>query len=243
MLAAAVPGARWRRARVTAPGRRPRDLPLAGTAGPDSRNRASARSSGLTRLARPDPMGAQTTGLGEVLGRALDAGADRILAGLGGSAATDDGGAGALAALGARFLDAAGQPLPPGRRGAGRAGPGGSEPAATAPGRRGDLPDRRHRATARPARCGGRLRAAEGRGRRADRPAGNGAGPAGRVARRRPGCPGAGAAGGTGYGLAAAWGAILTPGAAELTRLAGLDRALTGSTWSSPARDDSMRPR
>ena len=32
--------------------------------------------------------------------------------------------------------------------------------------------------------------------------------------------------GGTGYGLAAAWGAVLTPGAVELGRLAGLDRAL-----------------
>jgi glycerate kinase len=41
-----------------------------------------------------------------------------------------------------------------------------------------------------------------------------------------PAAPGAGAAGGTGYGLAAAWGAALTPGAAELCRLAGLDRAL-----------------
>src|SRR5215470_11259063 len=41
-----------------------------------------------------------------------------------------------------------------------------------------------------------------------------------------PAAPGAGAAGGTGYGLAAAWGAVLAPGAAELSRLAGLDRAL-----------------
>ena len=44
-----------------------------------------------------------------------------------------------------------------------------------------------------------------------------------------PAAPGAGAAGGTGYGLAAAWGATLTPGAAELCRLAGLDRALAGA--------------
>jgi glycerate kinase len=44
-----------------------------------------------------------------------------------------------------------------------------------------------------------------------------------------PAAPGAGAAGGTGYGLAAAWGAELTPGAAELGRLAGLDRALAGA--------------
>ena len=44
-----------------------------------------------------------------------------------------------------------------------------------------------------------------------------------------PAAAGAGAAGGTGYGLAAAWGAELVPGAAELARLAGLDRALAGA--------------
>ncbi len=44
-----------------------------------------------------------------------------------------------------------------------------------------------------------------------------------------PAAPGAGAAGGTGYGLAAAWGAVFTPGAAELSRLAGLDRALAAA--------------
>ena len=44
-----------------------------------------------------------------------------------------------------------------------------------------------------------------------------------------PAAPGAGTAGGTGYGLAAAWGAALTPGAAELSRLAGLDRALANA--------------
>ena len=58
-----------------------------------------------------------------------------------------------------------------------------------------------------------------------------------------PGTPGAGAAGGTGYGLAAGWGAVLTPGAPELARLAGLDRAVTGPTWSSPARAGSTPPR
>lgn len=52
-------------------------------------------------------------GLGELLGRALDAGAGKILIGLGGSASTD-GGTGALAALGARFLEGAGDPLPSG---------------------------------------------------------------------------------------------------------------------------------
>ena len=120
VLAATVPGTVWHRARVTGPGGAPvtarwLELPAllergaqAGTAVVEL-----ARASGLPLLARPDPMGAQTIGLGELLGRALDAGVGRILVGLGGSASTD-GGTGALAALGARFLDADGEPLPPG---------------------------------------------------------------------------------------------------------------------------------
>ena len=44
-----------------------------------------------------------------------------------------------------------------------------------------------------------------------------------------PGAAGAGAAGGTGYGLAAAWGAVIIPGAPRLCQLAGLDTALAGA--------------
>ena len=51
--------------------------------------------------------------MGELIAAALDAGARHIVLGLGGSATTD-GGAGLIAALGARLLDAAGQPVPPG---------------------------------------------------------------------------------------------------------------------------------
>ncbi len=227
VLAAAVPGARWRRARVTGPGGAPvtsRWLELPGRTAVTE----LARSSGLTRLARPDPMGAQTTGLGEVLGRALDAGADRILAGLGGSAATD-GGAGALAALGARFLDAAGQPLPPG--GGALAGLARADLSQLRPPPAGGvtcltdvtaplLGPRGAAAVFGPQKGAGGAqidRLETGLARLAALLGGD------------PAAPGAGAAGGTGYGLAAAWGAILTPGAAELTRLAGLDRALTGS--------------
>jgi glycerate 2-kinase len=72
-----------------------------------------ASSSGLPLMDRPDPLGASTYGLGQVMAAALDAGAPRLLVGLGGSASTD-GGTGMLAALGARFLDARGEPLPPG---------------------------------------------------------------------------------------------------------------------------------
>ncbi|MEV5342064.1 glycerate kinase [Streptomyces sp. NPDC052676] len=74
-----------------------------------------AEASGLQRL--PEgvfaPLTASTYGSGELLRAALDAGARTIVFGVGGSATTD-GGAGMLAALGARFLDADGAPVPPG---------------------------------------------------------------------------------------------------------------------------------
>ncbi|MER5883138.1 glycerate kinase [Streptomyces sp. NPDC001941] len=56
---------------------------------------------------------ATTYGSGELLRAALDAGARTIVFGVGGSATTD-GGAGMLAALGARILDADGNPVGPG---------------------------------------------------------------------------------------------------------------------------------
>ncbi|MET7809439.1 glycerate kinase [Streptomyces sp. NPDC005395] len=74
-----------------------------------------AEASGLQRL--PEgvlaPLTSSTYGSGEVLRAALDAGARTIVFGVGGSATTD-GGAGMLAALGARFLDADGEPVAPG---------------------------------------------------------------------------------------------------------------------------------
>jgi glycerate 2-kinase len=59
------------------------------------------------------PLTATTYGSGELLAAALDAGARTIVFGVGGSATTD-GGAGMLAALGARFLDRDGKPVGPG---------------------------------------------------------------------------------------------------------------------------------
>ena len=109
-IAAAVPGAVLRSAGdVTGPDGRPTaahwlDLPD-GTAVIEL-----ADSSGLPLMAAPDPLGASTRGLGEVIGRALDAGATALVIGLGGSASTD-GGAGALSALGMRLLDSDDRPL------------------------------------------------------------------------------------------------------------------------------------
>jgi glycerate kinase len=74
-----------------------------------------AEASGLQRL--PEgvlaPLTASTYGSGELLRAALDAGARTIVFGVGGSATTD-GGAGMLSALGARFLDGDGEPVAPG---------------------------------------------------------------------------------------------------------------------------------
>src|SRR5574341_1731153 len=74
-----------------------------------------AAAAGLTLLqdVERDPRSTSTFGVGELIRAALDAGAKRIVVGVGGSA-TNDGGAGMAAALGARLLDGAGQDLPPG---------------------------------------------------------------------------------------------------------------------------------
>lgn len=74
-----------------------------------------AEASGLQRLPAGvfAPLTASTYGSGELLRAALDAGARTIVFGVGGSATTD-GGAGMLTALGARFLDAEGEPVAPG---------------------------------------------------------------------------------------------------------------------------------
>jgi glycerate kinase len=60
----------------------------------------SAQACGLHLVDRPDPLHATTYGVGQAVAAALDDGARRIVVGLGGSA-TNDGGAGLLAALGA----------------------------------------------------------------------------------------------------------------------------------------------
>jgi glycerate kinase len=77
-----------------------------------------AAASGLAQLTPEErtpesARAASTRGTGELVRSALDAGVQRLILGLGGSATTD-GGSGMLAALGVRFLDLAGTELPPG---------------------------------------------------------------------------------------------------------------------------------
>ena len=59
-----------------------------------------------------DPFAASTWGVGQLITDALDQGCTRFIMGIGGSA-TNDGGAGMAAALGARLLDETGEPVTP----------------------------------------------------------------------------------------------------------------------------------
>jgi glycerate kinase len=74
-----------------------------------------AQASGLTLVPETerDALRASSFGTGQLIKAALDFGCEEILIGIGGSATTD-GGSGALSALGAKFLDARGAVLPPG---------------------------------------------------------------------------------------------------------------------------------
>ena len=74
-----------------------------------------AAASGLALLSptERDPLRTSTRGTGELLRASADAGARRIIVGIGGSA-TNDGGAGVAQALGYRLLDREGRELPPG---------------------------------------------------------------------------------------------------------------------------------
>lgn len=73
-----------------------------------------ASASGLTLIrGAKDPMSTTTYGTGQLIKEALDLGCKRIFIGIGGSA-TNDGGAGMARALGAGFLDRKGKAVPPG---------------------------------------------------------------------------------------------------------------------------------
>lgn len=194
-----------------------------------------AAVSGLGQLpdGRPEPVTATSRGTGELIAAALDAGARRIVVGIGGSACTD-GGAGLLEALGARITRADGRAVSPGGAGlleAARLDLSGLHPGLAAAavvvacdvdnpltGRRGAAavygpqkgagPQDVERLDIALARWAGVVSAATGADHR-DR-------------------PGAGAAGGVGFGLLTL-GATLRPGAELVFELAGLQEALSGA--------------
>jgi glycerate kinase len=186
-----------------------------------------ASSCGLGLLAVPAPHDAHTRGLGGVIRAAVESGAERLLVGLGGSASTD-GGAGALTGLGARVVDSLGEPVIDGNHG-----------LTTAV--RVDL------TTAVPLPRGGVTLLVDvdspllgPRGAAAVFGPQKGATADDVLALDRglacfadlvdvdPATPGAGAAGGTAFGLLA-WGARLVPGADAVARAVGLPEALASA--------------
>jgi glycerate kinase len=204
-----------------------------------------AAASGLALLGeRLAARRATTRGTGEMLRDALDGGATRIVLGIGGSATTD-GGAGALAALGARFLDDAGAELDP-------------TPDAVARIARIDLSGLDVRL--RPSASAGRPQVDLAIACDVDNPL---LGPSGAAAVYGPqkgaspadvafldgvlarladamtaatgrdvrALPGAGAAGGLGWALASACGARLERGVALVAQVRGLADALRGARW------------
>jgi glycerate 2-kinase len=198
-----------------------------------------AATSGITLLDPLEPLDAHTAGFGEAIAAALDHGVERLLLGLGGSASTD-GGVAALAVLGGRFLDAADQPVELGNRGLGMLArvdlsslrplpPGGAVilgdvtnpllgehgAAAVFGPQKGADAATVEMLDSNLARLARLLPSGDRGGREAPvwRPAG--------LASQ----PGAGAAGGTGFGLLA-WGAVMGGGAALVARALGLDNAI-----------------
>jgi len=184
-----------------------------------------ARSSGLPLAPRLDPLGATTRGVGEVLHAALRAGAARVVVAVGGSASTD-GGAGLLRALGLRVLDAGGRDLPDGggalRRAAALDSTGLLPPP---PGGVVVLTDVRAPLLG-PEGAAAVFGPQKGADAEQVRLLEGALGTWAALCGGDPDLPGAGAAGGTAYGLSALWGAVLVPGGAHVADLAGLDGAL-----------------
>ncbi|MDO8227394.1 glycerate kinase [Bacillus cabrialesii] len=74
---------------------------------------AAASGLHLVPVEKRNPLVTTTKGTGELITAALDAGAERLIIGIGGSA-TNDGGAGMIQALGGRLLDESGREIGPG---------------------------------------------------------------------------------------------------------------------------------
>ena len=224
-FAASVPGAKWMPRTVHGPDGRTVDTEWLLL--PDGTGVVElARASGLTLLDPLLPFDANTLGFGELIAAALDEGATRLVLAIGGSSSTD-GGAGALRALGAALLDASGAPIPLGNRGLAtvhsvdwsRARPApesvvvlcdvsnpllGPQGAASVFG-----PQKGASIADIPALEAGLARLAS-------------------VLGGDPGFAGAGAAGGTSFGLVA-WGAQLRSGAGEIAARTGLDAAVASA--------------
>lgn len=184
-----------------------------------------AECCGLPLVGTGDPGGADTEALGRVLAAALDAGAAEVTLAVGGSASTD-GGSGALRALGARVLDAEGRDVPSGGLGLDSAASVDLVGLRRPPGRGVtilcDVTAPLLGATGAAHVFGPQKGASPDQVRALDEALARWHRLLGGDAQ----APGAGAAGGTAYGFATAWGARLRPGAATVADLVGLAGAV-----------------
>ncbi|GAA2976703.1 glycerate kinase [Microbacterium terrae] len=238
-FAAAVPGAVRMAVAVTGPEGTPVEaswllLPPTPDAPAGTGVVELASTSGIELLGTPPrlrALDADTRGFGETVAAALAHGVSRLVLGIGSSASTD-GGVGMLRALGATFIGADGEPIAPGGRGLDRvvaADLGGLPPLpaggvqvlsdVTNPllGRRGAA-----------AVFGPQKGATEADVERLDAGLARFAAVVG-ADRADPATPGAGAAGGTGFGLLA-WGAALVPGSTAVAELIGLRGAVADAS-------------
>lgn len=230
VLARAIPAGTWRQVPgCTGPDRRRVDgrylLLPGGVAAVEL-----AVTSGLPLMSAPDPLGATTRGLGEVIAAACEDGAREVVVAVGGSASTD-GGAGALRALGLRLLDANGDDLDDGGGALARlARVDADELRPPPPGGVRILADVTHPLLG---EGGAAAVFAPQKGASATDVATLEAALArfASVAGGDPTMPGAGAAGGAAFGFAAVWGARIVPGAAVVADLIGLDDALAGADF------------
>lgn len=184
-----------------------------------------ASSSGLPKMRVLNPGQATTRGLGEVITHALKHGATRLMIGLGGSASTDAG-MGALYALGLHALDKHGVQVPDGGDGLALIETLDTT-RLTAPPKNGItlLSDVAAplTGTSGAAHVFGPQKGADAKTiARLDEALSHVA----RIAGGDPDAAGAGAAGGTGYGLATFMQATLTPGGPALAKLVGVTDAL-----------------
>jgi len=184
-------------------------------------------TSGIELLTELRPREAHTFGLGQAIAAALGAGVSRVVVGLGSSASTD-GGTGMLRALGARVLDATGAEVPLGGSGLTSIASVSGLPALPVGGVRA-LTDVTNPLLG---RRGAAAVFGPQKGATPEDVASLDAGLANLAALLPdvdPLTPGAGAAGGTGFGLLA-WGATLEPGSVAVAELIGLPAAAVAAS-------------
>jgi glycerate kinase len=196
---------------------------------------SSASGLGLLDRSQYDPTKTTTFGTGELIRAALDGGANRIVMGIGGSA-TNDAGTGMLRALGVRFLEASGAEIDGDILDFARLGSievdrldariaqttievavDVDNPLYGPDGASHTFAEQKGAAPEQIARLEEVLRHIAGVSART-------------LGRDESNVPGAGAAGGLGFGLVAYLGAKLLPGVRLIARECGLDKLLDGAT-------------